>query len=628
MVQVILSILVVASIAGLLYLYVRSRQRQVRDMQVQEFMSIDSWADQIGDKLAQASLVTEYEIENNLVSKPKLLFANSYEDARNLVPKGVAVVKGAIRDMAEQELNEETIDKLIDFKNIYLENPNYSFTALVYWLTEVKGIKEWFHYVCDTYNIDKPKEKMDETGRTNYYCEWTTEELMSIIKKEIDREITYPEKLDIITQIAFMKAVGPHVATIWYNSDIDGFHYGTRGSIRYKIEGNFHEPNKDTNSLAVQIYAKWIQIPFLDFENIDIMKRCTDQLTGYGGGKDLSDRIPSKVTDGFDGSRIVAIVPPVAESYGCFVRKFSKGLYSKLAWFNNKHVHNYELPMELIKYIMKAEITTAVTGMQNSGKTTLMKIMIGDAKPCNIRVLEMTFELALREIYKDRDIFTCKETEFMSSEEIQDIFKKCDAYLSLVGEVATNIVAARMIQFCIIASAFTLFSHHALDDEALVMGLASSLVSSGEYENHDVAVDAVLDAIKMNVHVNFVKGERVVEYISFIDKLPKFMDYEEPEKAYARVKKYMGEDASDVAIASMVNAELNKEYYRRSTDRKRFESHKLMYFNADTMTYEAGELFPPKFLNYMLERLSKEDRISFSRWYIENWVKKGGQNAS
>ena len=126
----------------------------------------------------------------------------------------------------------------------------------------------------------------------------------------------------------------------------------------------------------------------------------------------------------------------------------------------------------------------------------MMKAAIEYTQPCNIRILEMSFELALREIYSDRDVFTVKPTDYVTSSQLQDLLKKTDGYMSMVGEVAEDIVAARMIQFCLIASAFTMFSHHGKDDAGLINGLTNSLVASGEYKNHEVARSTVLDAIK------------------------------------------------------------------------------------------------------------------------------------
>ena len=67
-----------------------------------------------------------------------------------------------------------------------------------------------------------------------------------------------------------------------------------------------------------------------------------------------------------------------------------------------------------------------------------MKAFIELCDLMNIRVLEMSFELALREIYPWMNIFTAKPTQHVGNSKIQDTFKKTDAYLSILGEIAED----------------------------------------------------------------------------------------------------------------------------------------------------------------------------------------------
>jgi pilus assembly protein CpaF len=257
---------------------------------------------------------------------------------------------------------------------------------------------------------------------------------------------------------------------------------------------------------------------------------------------------------------------------------------------------------------MRGEQTTAFTGQQNTGKTSMMKAAMADVAMVNIRILEMSFELAIRELYPWKNVLTVKPTDYVSAANLQDLLKKTDGYLSMVGEVAEDIVAARMIQFRLIASAFTIFSHHAKTDADLINGLTNSLVACGEYENHDVAMSTVLDAIKNNVHLDFVKGERVIAFISEIVKLNEIEPYPELKKS------------DNVVDAIDQLAGLQREYYTRTTDRVRFASRHIIEFNAETMTYEAKEGYSEEALRRICSKLKGDDRKNFIAWYRENWA--------
>lgn len=74
---------------------------------------------------------------------------------------------------------------------------------------------------------------------------------------------------------------------------------------------------------------------------------------------------------------------------------------------------------------MIGQVTIAVTGRQGSGKTTLMKAIMGYLPAdWNIRVLETAPELYLRETYPNREIYSVQETQYTSMEEFQDAYKK------------------------------------------------------------------------------------------------------------------------------------------------------------------------------------------------------------
>jgi pilus assembly protein CpaF len=447
------------------------------------------------------------------------------------------------------------------------------------------------------------------TGGTNKRCLFDADMLNRILEEELgDRQLEYTEMLDIITILVYRQRYGFGVVDTLRGLDIDGFNFGTSGSVRYVIDGTYNVPYRTTNSIWVQLNAKWIHFSFLDFKKEEEMKRIVNQLVAWGTTAPMTEKSPYKVNDAYDGARVTAIRPPAGECWACFVRKFSSGLYVKEKLLNKPTVHNWELPSTLMYYLMRGEQTTAFTGQQNTGKTSMMKAAMADVAMVNIRILEMSFELAIRELYPWKNVLTVKPTDYVSAANLQDLLKKTDGYLSMVGEVAEDIVAARMIQFCLIASAFTIFSHHAKTDADLINGLANSLVACGEYENHDVALSTVLDAIKNNVHLDFVKGERVIAFISEIVKLNEIEPYPELNPS------------SSVQEAIDQLAALQREYYTRSTDRVRFTSRHIIEFNTETMTYEAKEGYTPEALKRICSKLKGDDRKNFIAWYRENWA--------
>ena len=255
---------------------------------------------------------------------------------------------------------------------------------------------------------------------------------------------------------------------------------------------------------------------------------------------------------------------------------------------------------------------------QNTGKTTLMKGYIDYFRYVNIRVLEMSFELNLNEIYPDRNVFCTKPTEWATSTEVQDVLKKTDGYLSMVGEIAEDIVAANAMKFGLVASASTIFSHHGNDYQGLIDGLTGSLLSCGMYKDYNIAQQLVLDVVKHNVHLNFHGKLRVIEYIEEIVK-------GEVIVPYPNVKHSAGVTEAIDQVAA-----LNREYYQRTTDRVRYSRREIIRFNKKTNTYEANEWYTKERFEAILNRLPENLQGEFIQFFKDNWghVLTGGKKRS
>jgi pilus assembly protein CpaF len=224
----------------------------------------------------------------------------------------------------------------------------------------------------------------------------------------------------------------------------------------------------------------------------------------------------------------------------------------------------------------------------------------------NIRVLESVPELRLRERFPERNIYSVAETQWQSAEALQDALKKSDAAVTIVGEVASNEVASRMIQMAQVASQFTIFSHHALTAKALVFAIRNSLVESGGFNNMITAEQQVVDVLRIDVHIDFdVSGFRYIERITEIIKVEEGIPYPE----------------FDPRNPDRSKAEIEREYYRRQTDRTSFTTRDIIRFNKQKRRYEAAEWLSPELSEHIYKNLPKEYAGRFFEYVKSNWTK-------
>ena len=183
-----------------------------------------------------------------------------------------------------------------------------------------------------------------------------------------------------------------------------------------------------------------------------------------------------------------------------------------------------EIPVELLKWLMKGCQVTAVTGMQGCGKTTLLTAMVGEIpEEYTIRVLELAFELHLRERYQNRNIVTFSETAGMmehggiGGQEALEVQKKTDGAVSIIGEVVSAKVASWMIESGQTGSLFTIFTHHAKSTRSLLLSLRNSLLKEGSFQSERVALEQVTEVVRFDVHLHMSReGQRYIERISEI----------------------------------------------------------------------------------------------------------------
>lgn len=506
--------------------------------------------------------------------------------------------------IASHLLTLESCYSIFNFEDLETLPPEIKFEILLYCLAPQYG-KNAVKFLNDTYKWSSPRY-IAQSGLERREVDYALVDTMFKEQMPYD-SLSYEQCIDVISILVYQNSKGYGKIDTLMQQNIDGLELGTVGAIRYRLL-NANPDYVTERSCSIQLDAQWIHLSFINFGTVDEIKRLVLNVSNTEGSEALTIKRPTKVVDMYNGSRVTCIRPNVGATWGLFVRSFSAGVISVKKWLDKPEVKNWEIVDKLLFYLCQCTENTAVTGQQNTGKTTLMKGLIGYYPYFNIRVNEMSFELQLNEIYPDRNIFCTRNDEFTSATEVQDILKKTDGYLSMAGEIATNEVAANAMQFGLVASQATMFSHHGKDYMGLIEGLTNALLSSGQFNDRDSAQGLVLDVVKHNVHCDFHKKLRVVDYIEEIVKGETIVPYQDIKVS------------SDVVSAIDQSTALNREFYQRTTDRVRYTSRKIIRFNHETNTYEPYEWYTPKRFAIMLDKMPDEHKAGFIQFYKDNWV--------
>ena len=545
------------------------------------------------------------EAEFNALYKRKARIQDALKNCVHGIDSAKVIVIELIRGFIAQSVPKSRVTELLGLSDGMQPSDHVMFEIIMYRFKKKHG-KQALAEMLRKYNLvsERPAYSAESEHDLSYFV--TVADLHNVYEQEAIH-LNPEEQIDVLAVLVYQLYKGFGILDTLREMDINGFNCGTSGNIMQNVQQHREGGLKATNSVWLYFEGKYIHLRFMNFGSEDELKRIINLLVRYNNPGPLTAKRGYLVNTMYDKSRVLALRPPASEYWAIFVRKFTISDPSPRALIIKPHTKRGDLPIQLIEFIMRGMVTSAVTGRQGSGKTTLMSSIIRYIDPrYTIRILEMAPELYLRELYPSRNILSVQETQTVTAAELQDALKKSDAAVSIVGEVATDDIAARMIQMGMTASLFTLFSHHANTAKDLVLTLRNSLVNAGGFSNMNTAEKQVTDVVKVDIHLDYTPdGDRFIERISEIIPLQENIPYPD----------YNPEDP-----VNSMNL-ITKEYYQRITDRQSFYTQDILKYNKKTKTYYTVNRFSQELESRIRTNLG-DMMYSFDKFMLTEWGRR------
>lgn len=566
-----------------LYLYFSKLSKSDDQLDFENPYTIKHIVSEVADEFSLALKVnlkeqnlTRRELEAKESAKQEL--RSSLKEAAFGNPSAKQYVKNFIKDIirgARINIAEETIDTVISFNNPLRLTPRDKFEIMLYFYIKEYGEQGFIQMVLD-HKWNEPK--FNALGNIRY--EVTEEELNDAYVEFLKRTpfITYNDKLEIIAERVFSEYKGFGAVDILFDCSIDEIDGGVSGVPL----NTFDIKSLDLSNLQFSFECIWvmvkgvnIKLKFLSLGSQDELIRICSNVYKYNAPVCLSRRNPTVVSTMKDGSRVVVTRPPASDSWAFFVRKFDS--MPSLAPEKVLPDPGNNIPLTLIKWLIRGYSTIGVTGMQGTGKTTLLKSIISFFPEfLNIRVQELEFETNLRYTYPERNIVTLQETDNFTAQEGLNLQKKMNGSCNILGEVATAEAASWLIQTAMVASLFAMFTHHAKTTHDLVIALRNNLLDSkggAGFQNEEAAEDMVARAVNVDVHMVNVRGHRYCERITEIIPI--------------NDRRYPSELPENVKLSDEKKLTLDTiEHQKRDTDRELFKTVDLVVYENDRYVFK------------------------------------------
>lgn len=589
----------------LLTLYMKSKSQSIK-VEVESFSSLEKVLEAVKNEMVEM-VRTDYsqgisDSEFSRLYKRKARINDALKNCVYGIDAAKAIVIDLIRKFIADNIEPTQITLLLGLSDENEPSAHVKFEILMYKFKQTCGKDALVKWI-EKYHLDEEHQATgsDKASDTAYYI---TEYDLEFTYDEENYTLSVEEQTDILAIIIYQMYKGFGVVDTLREMNINGFNMGTSGSILSSTNKQKSNDFKANKSVWLYDRGKYIHLRFLDLGTEEELRRIIQLLIRWGNPGPLTSKRGYLVNTMYDKSRILALRPPASEYWAVFIRKFTLSDNSPEWLLIKPYTKRGDLVVKMIELLIKGQITCAVTGRQGSGKTTLMTAIIRYINPkYNIRVLEMAPELYIRELYPTRNILSVAETSTVSASALQDALKKSDAAVSIVGEVATALICARMVEMACVASIFTIFSHHANTAKDLVYALRNNLVDAEGF-SPETAEKQIIDILKCDIHMDYTPdGKRYVERISEIIPLAEGMPYPE----------YDPKNKEDSMAA------ITREHYVRQTDRVRFKTHDILRYDLATHTYYAVDRPSEELEAKIRATLASDVLAEYDLFMLKNW---------
>lgn len=502
--------------------------------------------------------------------------------------EATSFVTACIRDIVRREKDATTINECIPFDDDEALTPQDKWNLLLFQYMKLYN-EDGLTKLIEEYEFQKPDRWLRRIVTDEKICE-----AYRIEKEKGNLKFNYKDKVNFVAERLFASMYGFGAVHSIYQNKIDEIDGGTsgvmKGSFRIRTNGRNLKYTKD--SIWIVYHGLQIKLQCLSFGSNEELMRITNNVYMYDAPNVMSREDGKVVATMADGSRVVCVRPPFANTYAFFIRKFdSVGTETDLEkLYPGKNVIIFKT---LMKWLVKGCRNIAVTGQQGSGKTTCLRALsqwIEDNLP--IGVIEKQPELNLQAVFPDKSIVTLLETANISMQEALNLSKKMNRAVTIIGEAAEAIATSFVLQVDAVSSLLVMFTHHAKTVRDLIISFARDAIQIGLYNNKQDAMEAAIKALHFNLHMQNKKGDRHPRDLTEIIPVE-----QKPYPTQIDPEKYGLKD--DIL-----------EFFRRMTDRVQYETRVIFeYKNGE---YILRNMISEEKMEEIRAQLSAEEEEEFN----------------
>lgn len=526
------------------------------------------------------------------------------------------IVKGYILEflMNSLKIKEEGLTEIIKFSDHDSLSPMDKFQIICY-LYELDYKEKALTQMIKDYEIDQLKKTP-----IGWMFVFDTPTMNKIYAERI-RELSYLEKMEILTQKLYETTKGLFAIDIIRDMDIDGISVGVSGVAEEYMANMEILANKDDLLAEAKFYksyesvwlyfqGKEIFFDFLTFESFENLSTTTTNVISFGNKGQFSRDRGYIINTSADNSRVVGFRPDFAESWAFFIRKLG-GIRPLEDLVVGKHA---EKVIAIEEYMAKAIVKMVITGQQGDGKSTHLLAFLQRMYPMHpVRVWETNFEMLARIKLLGRNILTFQEIDALDPEKALDVIKKTNGVLTVVGEAAEDREVSFLIKIAQVGSRGSATTHHAYTPPGLIRAFRNSGISAGLFRDEKVAEEQALQIVQFNLHLGkTVTGVRNVYRITEFMPLDEENDLIDSDLSNCKTIKEKFSKLMDIMYLYIKYKMINKTY----------SYHNIVEYDSEKNEFTFPNPISKARMKHIYENLVDEDRDGFKSLMIELYGKQ------
>ncbi len=310
----------------------------------------------------------------------------------------------------------------------------------------------------------------------------------------------YETKLDRLVQIVYQELYG-------------------LGVIDELCEGHIDETGVNgKNYIWIQVGGLKRQVKKLYFQSNAVLQKKVSTAISFDSKNDITASDPIVYCQRMNGSRVTAVIPPVAKYPILNIRHFHLANVTKYDLVDKATLT--DTAVKFIELVFKGRPNFLIIGQQGSGKSTLLRVLLNEVSDAiGIGTIENMFELNLDDYYPSKNVIALQSTEKFPADKLFELMLRQNRDIVLLGEIRSSNEAVETINAMLRQCRGSAATFHSSSPTRAIHDLRNLCMRSSQYKDFLTAQFDVADAIDLILEgrLDYTTGKRYINRISVVE---------------------------------------------------------------------------------------------------------------